>query len=167
MSKKYRPDGNYHVTSHVAAILLVLIVFVSVSYYFFLARPDEQAALAEAREALDAAEALWDTRRPGNFRYVVDRSCNCPEEDARAYTVTERGGRLSAEFAIPVESSAGILVTSPPRPVGIDDVFGVIERSLRSGMLIDVRYDSDFGFPENVEVSADDRYEIRDFEIAN
>jgi hypothetical protein len=59
------------------------------------------------------------------------------------------------------------LVTSPPRPVVIDDVFDVIERALRSGMLIEVRYDSDFGFPERVVVSADDRYEIRDFEIAN
>jgi hypothetical protein len=167
MSKKYRPEGRYQVTSHVAAILLVLIIFVSVSYYFFLARPDEQAALAAAREALVAAEARWETRRPQDFRYVVDRSCDCPEEDARAYTVTERDGRLSAEFAIPVESSAGILLSRPPRPVRIDDVFGVIERSLRSGMLIEVRYDSDFGYPEVAEIAADDRYEIRDFEIAN
>jgi len=167
MSKKYRPDGKYQVTSHVAAILLVLIIFVSVSYYFFLARPDEQAARLEAGDAFSAAQSLWETRRPAEYRYVVDRSCNCPEEDSRAYTIIVRNGQSSAEFAIPVESSAGILVTSPPRPVVIDDVFDVIERAQRSGMLIEVRYDSDFGFPESVVLSADDRYEIRDFEIAN
>jgi hypothetical protein len=167
MSKKYRPEGRYQVTSHVAAILLVLIIFVSVSYYFFLARPDEQARRVAAQEAYEAALARWEERRPGEFRYVVDRSCACPDEDDRAYTVTERDGRLSAEFAIPVESTAGILVTTPPRPVGIDDVFGVIERSLRSGTPVEVRYDFDHGFPEYVKLSPDDRYEIRDFEVAN
>jgi hypothetical protein len=167
MSKKYRPEGRYQVTSHAAAIIIVLIIFVSVSYYFFLARPDEQAQRIDALESLAAAESRWEENRPAAFRYVVDRSCDCPDEDGRAYTVTERDGRLTAEFAIPVESSAGILVTAPPRPVGIEDVFAVVERSLRSGKLIEVRYDSDFGYPENVVVTADDRYEIRDFEITN
>ena len=167
MSKKYRPAGKYQVTSHAAAIIVVLIIFVSVSYYFFLARPDDQAQRIDAMAALDAAEARWRENRPAVFQYVMDRACDCPDEDSRAYTVTERDGRLSAEFAIPVESSAGILVTVPPRPVGIEDVFALVQRSLRSGKLIEVRYDSEFGYPENVVVSADDRYEIRDFEIAN
>jgi hypothetical protein len=167
MSKIYRPDGRYQLTSHAAAILVVMIIFVSVSYYFFLARPDEQAQASNALDALDAAKARWAENRPAAFRYVVDRRCDCPDEDSRAYTVTERDGNLSAEFAIPVESTAGILITAPPRPVAIRDIFAVIERSVRSGNLLDVRYDHDFGYPEHVTVADDDRYEVRDFEIAN
>ena len=167
MSKIYRPEGRYQLTSHAAAILIVMIIFVSVSYYFFLARPDEQAQTSDALAALDAAAARWAGNRPAAFRYVVDRRCDCPDEDSRAYTVTERDAIVSAEFAIPVESSTGILITTPPRPVTISDIFAVVERSLSGGNLIEVRYDPDFGYPEYVTVADDDRYEVRDFEIVN
>ena len=63
MSKKYRPEGKYQVTSHAAAIIVVLIIFVSVSYYFFLARPDEQAQRIDAMASLDAAKARWRESR--------------------------------------------------------------------------------------------------------
>ena len=165
MSKKYRPEGKYQVTSHVAAILLVLILFVSVSYYFFLARPDEQAILAAQRSDFDAARALWDGERPVAFRYVVDRSCDCPDEDSRAYLVTVRDGAFSAEFPIPVESSSGVLITLPPRPDRIEDLFDLAGRALRSGTVIEVRYDTEYGYPEALVTSPDSAWEVRDFEV--
>jgi hypothetical protein len=165
MSKKYRPEGKYQLTSHVAAILLMLIVFVSVSYYFFLARPDEQAILAVQRSEFDAARSLWDQERPTAFRYVVDRSCDCPAEDGRAYLVTERNGAFSAVFPIPVESTAGVLITVPPRPDRIAELFDAAGRSLQSGTVIEVRYDMDYGFPEILVTGPDRAWEVRDFEV--
>lgn len=165
MSKNYRPDGRYQVTSHAAAILLVLIVFVSVSYYFFLAKPDEQAQRLELMAEYEAAAARWSAERPPSFRYVLDRTCNCPDEDGRAYTVAELDGERRAEFPIPVESVGGELITAPPRPLWIDDIFGIIERALRSGAVIDVRYDQAFGYPESVIIGPNEQYEIRDFEL--
>ena len=165
MSRHYKPDGRYQVTSHVAAILLILILFVSVGYYFFLAKPDEGARRAGMMAEYEAAAALWATERPSRYRYTVDRACDCPAEDDRSYVVTEIDGRRTAEFPIPVESVSGELIPAPPRPLWIDDIFGIIVRAIRSGTVIDVRYDQALGYPEFVEVGIDEQYEIRDFEL--
>ena len=164
MARHYKPDGRYQVTSHVAAVLLVLILFVSVSYFFFLAKPDEQARRAELMAEYEAAVALWASQRPPRFRYALDRTCDCPAEDDRTYVVTELDGQRTAEFPIPVEAVSGELIPAPPRPLWIDDIFGIIVRTLRSGAVIDVRYDQAFGYPEFVEIGPDEQYEIRDFE---
>ena len=164
MSKKYRPEGRYQVTSHVAVILLVMILFVSVGYYLYLAKPDEQAERLELMAEYEAAAARWAARQPAHFRYALDRTCDCPDEDGRAYVVTVSDGQRSAEFPIPVESVDGELITAPPRPLWIDDIFGIIERALRSGAVIDVRYNRALGYPESVVIGPDEQYEIRDFE---
>jgi len=166
MSKKYRPDGKYHVTSLVAVVLLVLVLFVSVGYFFFLAKPDEQARLLALKAEFETRRAQWAEERPASFRYVVDRACNCPDEDGRAYVVTERGGERSAGFMIPVESVTGVLITVPPHPIWIDDLFGLAGRALESGEAIEVRYDPDFGFPEWLVLGPAEVYEVRDFEVA-
>lgn len=164
MSRHYRPDGRYQLTSHVAAILLMLIVFVSVGYYFFLAKPDEEAMRADLLAAYEAAAARWASERPARFRYALDRACNCPAEDDRSYIATEIDGLRTAAFPIPVESVSGELIPAPPRPLWIDDIFGIIVRALRSGAVIDVRYHPALGYPEFVEIGPDEQYEIRDFE---
>jgi len=167
VSRKYRPDGRYQVASHVAAVLLVLIIFVTVSYFFFLAKPDEQARRLELEAEYEAAAARWANGRPSSFRYVLDRRCDCPPEDEQAYIVTDRDGHRGAEFPIPVESVAGDLITTPPRPLWIHDIFGIIERAIGSGAVIDVRYDRALGYPETVVIGPDEVYEIRDFEIVS
>lgn len=166
MSRKYRPDARYHVTSHVAVVLLVLVLFVSVGYFFFLAKPDEQARLLELQSEFEARLAQWSEQRPAAFRYVVDRTCACPDEDDRAYVVTERPGDRSAAFPIPVESVSGTLITAPPRPVWIGDLFDLAGRTLRSGDAVEVRYDPDYGFPERLVLAPGEVYEVRDFEVA-
>jgi hypothetical protein len=59
----------------------------------------------------------------------------------------------------------GDLISVPPRPLWIEDIFGIIERALRSGAVIEVRYDLALGYPESVVIGPDEEYEIRDFEI--
>ena len=166
MSRKYRPDGKYHVTSLVAVVLLVLVLFVSVGYFFFLAKPDEQARLLDLKAEFEARSAQWSRERPASFRYVVDRTCACPDEDDRAYVVTERAGERSAAFLIPVESVTGALITAPPRPVWIRDLFDLAGRALTSGEAVEVRYDPDYGFPEQLVLGPREAYEVRDFEVA-
>ena len=133
MSRAYRPETKYQVTSLIAVVLLLLIVFVSVGYFFFLARPDQFAAQNELSRAFADATALWQERRPAAYRYVVDRQCNCPPEVDRAYVVTvDRDGRRAA-FSIPVESSAGLLLDRPENPVWLETVVDDIARALESG----------------------------------
>ena len=167
MSRKYPLEGRYQVTSHVAVILIVLILFVSVGYFFFLARPDEQALRLELMAEFEANSALWDSERPARFSYSVDRTCDCPTEDGRPYEVRVIDGRREARFAIPVEASTGISISAPPRPLWIADIFGIIERALRSGAIIEVRYDQALGYPRSVIIGPEDQYEIRDFERIN
>jgi len=165
MSRNYRYTGKYQLTSHIATILLVLILFISISYFFFFARPDERAQQLALQKELGVNQELWENRRPGSYRYVVERDCNCPDEDKRAYTATEQAGQRRAKFPIPVESVTGILLTAPPRPVWIDDIFDVLARALGNGSNVDVRYDNALGYPKTVVISPDERYEIRDFEV--
>lgn len=167
MSRKYPLEGRYQVTSHIAVILLVLILFVSVGYFFFLAKPDEQARRLELIAEFETNFALWARERPARFQYSVDRTCDCPDETGRPYVVLNIDGQRSAEFAIPVESSSGVMVSVPPRPIWIDDIFGIIERALRSGVMVDVRYDQALGYPRSASISPDEQYEIRDFERIN
>ena len=171
MSRAYRPETKYQVTSLIAVVLLLLIVFGSVGYFFFLARPDQFAAQNELSRAFADATALWQERRPAAYRYVVDRQCNCPPEVDRAYVVTvDRDGRRAA-FSIPVESSAGLLLDRPENPVWLETVVDDIARALESGDEIIVRYNYLYGYPEFVDLSPGSerpgvvsRYEIRDFE---
>lgn len=167
MSRKYPLEGRYQVTSHIAVILLVMILFVSVGYYFFLAKPDEQAMRLDLMAEFEANVALWDRERPARFAYSVDRTCDCPAEDGRPYEVRNIDGRREARFAIPVEASTGISIAAPPRPLWIDDIFGIIERALRSGSIIEVRYDQALGYPRFVIIAPNEQYEIRDFERIN
>lgn len=167
MSKKYPLEGQYQVTSHLAVILLVLILFVAVGYFFFLAKPDEQANRLDLMAEFEANSALWTRERPSRISYSIDRTCDCPAEDGRPYQVRETDGQRSARFPIPVEASDGTTISVPPRPVWIDDIFGIIERALRSGIDIDVRYDQALGYPRSVSIGPDEQYEIRDFERIN
>lgn len=167
MSRKYPLEGRYQVTSHIAVILLVLILFVSVGYFFFLAKPDEHARRLELVAEFEANAALWERERPQRFRYSVDRTCDCPDEDGRPYEVRDMDGQRSATFPIPVESATGAMISVPPRPVWIGDIFGIIERALRSGVTVDVRYDQALGYPRSAIIGPHERYEIRDFERIN
>ena len=165
MSRKYRPAETYQVTSYIAVVLLVMVMFVSVGFFFFLTRPDEQAVQSEMMAEYEAAAMRWRNERPARIRYALDRTCDCPDEDGRAYLATELDGDRHAEFPIPVESVSGDLITAPPRPLWIDDIFGIIERAIGSGAAIEVHYDQAFGYPESVVIGPDEKYEIRDFEL--
>ncbi len=172
MTKKYQPTSTYQLTTLIAVVLLLLILFVSVGYFFFLGRPDEHATRLAMQEEWQMAQALWQERRPGAYRYVVDRSCRCPDEIDTAYIATIGPSSRDAEFPIPVESSAGILLTAPPDPIWIDDLFALIQERLWSDGVAEIQYNYLYGYPELVDInpggnsSVDvDRFEIRDFEI--
>jgi hypothetical protein len=171
MAKKYQPKSKYELTTHIAVVLLLLILFLSVSYFLFLAKPDEQARLLELESRLQSSRTLWQTRRPERFRYVVDRNCDCSAEDEMRFIVSVFDGQRAAEYPIPVESSTGIMITVPPNPLWIDDIFELVARAIEAGVKVDVRYHGRYGFPEYVELTQEgmnaptEQYEIRDFEI--
>lgn len=169
--KKWRKSG-YQATTHLAVALFFLIVFVSVGYFFAISesRPPQQQP--EVLDQLQSNRAVWDSRRPLSYRYVVERSCFCLEEHIEPYVATEERGHRTAEYRGHVQTKAGEVLTSPPEPVWIDDLFGLVERAVSEGDEIKVSYEPRFGYPTMVEINrgrnaadTDNRYEIRDFEV--
>ena len=172
VSRPYKPESNYQLMSHVAVILVLLILLVSAGYYFVVARPDEFAARDAMAEAFELASTQWEERKPASYRYVVDRNCDCPPEIDRAYVVTVSEGARDASFPIPVEASTGAILEAPVDPVWLEDVIDNIERVLRSGGEVDATYNYLYGYPERVDLAPGDavtetarQFEIRDFEV--
>lgn len=172
VTRKLPRKGVYQPSTHLAAVVLVLIVFVSAGAVLLLTATDERQDTEALLDELAASRALWAGRRPDAFRYVVERDCACPAEDSAAYIATERFGVQSAEFRLPVESGSGEFLSAPPRPIWIDDVFALVEAALQAEEAVTVRYDANRGYPTYAAIGDDAdagvigrRYSVRDFEI--
>jgi len=172
MSRKSWRKSGYQITTHLAVVILLVIMFVSVGYFLVIAQSDlpfeQDGLLAE----LEANRERWMTQRPAGFRYVVDRTCSCPVEEVKPFVVTEESGERTARFPLPVETSAGVVLTEPSSPIWLEDIFGQIEQAVRDGAVVSVRFDPARGFPMSVSIDferndegADIGFEIRDFEV--
>ena len=172
MTRRKPLAGIYQLTTFLALVLLLLILFISAAYFFMIPAPGVAPGYGDAEAELGVRRSTWESRRPASFRYVVDRDCNCDPAFVEPYVATEERGSKSAAFLIEIESDNGEFVSRPTDPVWIDDLFGLIEQSFRDGMVVDVDYHKDLGFPVSILVRPDPappdsqyRIEVRDFEI--
>lgn len=153
-----------------AVVLLLLILFVSAAYVFFLPVPDPLATQQEVLGELQAGRDKWSASRPRSYRYVVDRSCSCTRAILEPYVATEERDYRTAAFPYPIESETGEVLNSPVSPVWIDDLYTTIEQAVLDGDEVVVEYDASFGFPMRADIKreaadASIRYELRDFEV--
>lgn len=172
MSRRKRPRSSYQLATYLAVALSLMLIFVSAGYVLIIANPESARTQDDILEEIELHRATWDTSRPEGYRYVVERDCSCPAEDQKSFIVTEQSGRKSARFPIPVESASGALLTSPPKPVWLDDVFRIAKEAANDGRILDIGFDPTLGYPTQVEIlrgedprEKNDRFEIRDFEI--
>jgi hypothetical protein len=163
--------GIYQITTFLAVVLLLLILFVSTAYFFVIPTPDKVRAQEDALGILAENRTAWESSQPASFRYVVDRDCNCDPEYVEPYVATEDGSTRAANFNVEVESASGEFLSSPPDPVWIGDLFDLIERSLSDDRVVDVKYDKDLVYPESLVVHPEQpspgsvyRIDVRDFE---
>jgi hypothetical protein len=171
MSNRRPLAGIYQITTFLALVLLLLILFVSAAYFFVIPSPDTAHEQEDALGVLAQNRAGWESGRPASFRYVVDRDCNCGPEYAEPYIAAEQGSSRTAFFSIEVESASGEFLSSPPDPVWIAELFDLIARSLRDDKVVEVEYDKELGFPVSIVVHPGPappdsmyRVEVRDFE---
>lgn len=172
MSRRKWRKGVYHTTTHLAVVLLLLILFVSAAYFFVIPEPQDAPQQTRVLNELQAYREIWESRRPLSFRYVVDRTCFCLQEHIEPYVATEQRGYRSAEYPSQIRTRSGNFLTTPPQPVWIDDLFGFIEKAVLEDDKVEVGYDARFGYPRLIDISrghkardANDRYEVRDFEV--
>ncbi len=164
--------GVYHSTTLIAVALLLLILFVSVGYFFLIPIQENTTEPTAAIGELEQNRDSWARERPLSFRYVVQRTCYCSREHVTPYVVTDRQGQRSAAFIASVESASGEFLDAPSDPIWISDIFNLTAEAIESndGAVIEVSFDRRFGYPQNVIINgrqpdSNMRYEIRDFEV--
>jgi hypothetical protein len=172
MTRRKPLAGIYQLTTFLALVLLLLILFISAAYFFMIPAPEGPPDDGDVLAELAARRNTWESQRPASFRYVVDRDCYCGPAFVEPYVATEGRGSKSAAFLIEIESATGEFMSKPPDPVWIDDLFVLIEQSVRDEMVVDIEYDKDMSYPVSILVHPDPpppdsvyRVEVRDFEI--
>ena len=172
MTRRKPLAGIYQITTFLAVVLLLLILFISAAYFFMIPAPQQDSGHNDLLAELATNRSTWESAQPASFRYVVDRDCYCDPVYVEPYVAIEERGRTSAVFVIEIEASNGEFIATPPDPVWIDDLFSLIEQSVRDGDHVEVRYDDALGFPVSILRHPDPqppdsvyRVEVRDFEI--
>ncbi len=155
----------------ITVALSLLILFVTGGYFFVLNRPEPDTAQSPSEAAFDSNLALWQSRRPEAFEYIVERDCFCLPEYRQPYLVRVIGNRRSVAYASPLEQDSRLYQGEPPQPVYLDDLFTLAARALRDADDFDIVYDPAFGFPTRLVVDwslrqADEeqRFTVRDFQ---
>lgn len=172
MTRRKSLAGIYQITTFLAVVLLLLILFVSAAYFFMIPAPEKASGRGDVLAELAIKRSTWESRQPTSFRYVVDRDCYCEPAYTEPYIATEERGSKSAAFVIEIESATGEFISTPPAPLWIEDLFNLIEDSMRDDKVVDVEYDKDLGIPISILIHPDPAppdsvylVEVRDFEI--
>lgn len=171
MTRRKPLAGIYQLTTFLALVMLLLILFISAAYFIVIPAPDATSDDGDLLAVLAQKQATWEAERPASFRYVVDRDCQCERTYVEPYVAIEERGRKSAAFTIEIETPTGDFISAPPGPVWIDDLFDFVEQSVLEQKSVDVEYHKDFGFPVSIVVNPEPaapdsvfRVEVRDFE---
>lgn len=169
---KHRPGrrGKFQITTLLAVVALLVIVFLTSAYFVFTSPPSVSEAHAQAIAELRRQKETWESARPAAFRYVVERDCICPNTFTMPYDAVEGRGSKTARFPDLTLARFDDDTAVPDDPVWIGDVFDLVEAALGRGDQITVRYDSRFGYPNDVDkIATTDREKyrlfIRDFEV--
>jgi hypothetical protein len=172
MTRRKPLAGIYQLTTFLALVLLLLILFISAAYFFLIPAPEKPSGQGDLLAELATNRSTWESERPASYRYVVDRDCYCGPAYVEAYVATEQRGSRSAAFTIEIETATGEFISAPPGPVWIDDLFDLIEQSIRDEKAVDVEYHEDLGFPVSIITHPEPpppdsvyRVQVRDFEV--
>lgn len=127
----------------------------------------------KALAALDAAEALWQQKRPEHYAYQLQPSCFCPPEYTQPIAIRVFKG---------VVQQADLVTSKKPLPADrkadaktIDDLFKVIRDAInRPAASVKVTYDPTYGFPSSISIDLDQMmadeeiyYTAKDFKVAS
>ena len=171
---QHRPHKTtrFHGTTLIAVVVLVLILFICVSYFFTLSERPRGGEQEQILAALRSNNELWQVNRPASYRYIVDRDCVCPADYTRPYAVTvERGIRVASYVPQTGDDMRGAS-TDPPEAVWLDDLFVIAARSAVGTDKVRVIFDPRFGYPSSVTITSANTavgryaaYSVRDFEV--
>ena len=170
MSVRALRKGSFQSTSLIAAVVLLLIMFVSGAYFFIVPTTDVDPRTEKDLALLDENRSLWQQQKPESFTYVVERRCACSQATTEPYVATETKDRRTAVFPEFVRGKFDDPATTPDSPVWISELFATIEAAIESGELLTARYDYRLGYPVlvrtglNGDSGAPVEVQVRDFQ---
>lgn len=171
---QHRPHKKtrFQATALIAVVFLLLILFISVGYFFTVSERPRNGEQEQVLAALRSNNELWQVNRPASYRYIVERDCVCPAEFTRPYVVTVDQGIRTASYVLTPDEDVRGPSKDPPEAVWLDDLFVIAARSATGPDRVDVIFDPRFGFPTSVKINGTntaigryEAYSIRDFEV--
>ena len=171
MSVRALRKGSFQSTSLIAAVVLLLIMFVSGAYFFIVPTTGVDPRTEKDLALLDENRSLWQQQKPESFTYVVERRCACSQSTTEPYVATETKDRRTAVFPEFVRGKFDDPSAAPESPVWIAGLFATIAAAIESGELLTARYDYTLGYPVLVRYKANDgsdeivEIRVRDFQI--
>lgn len=170
MKHRSLKKGIYQPATHLAAVLFLLIIFVSVAYFYFVPGETSNSEQEDLLAELQTNRQRWEENRPPSYQYVVERGCFCAPPFTKPYVATEQRGDRSAAYPFYDPSEPGDSGPTPESPHWIDDIFEITEAALNDGAEVGVSYNARFGFPASVSISrpvpdGGQQFEVRDFEV--
>lgn len=114
----------------------------------------DATAQSSLMEELDQARSLWESRRLGDYAFIISNVCSCPDPiDAGPLLVVVEQGRLRRALYLG-ESGAGYspgqsVRKRTPLRVTIPGLFQFMEKRLRRGNSVHfkIKYDTTYGYP--------------------
>lgn len=169
MAHRHWRQGVFQPATLFAGVALLLILFVTAAFFFWLPHLGQAAQPSQLLDELVANQQTWEQQRPVSFRYRVKRTCFCGPEATTPYVATEQRGQKSAEFLVPLDFGGGDPLAGPLRPEWIDGIFAEIDKGIRNDATVEVMYDRRYGFPVSASIrypipDAYMHYELNDFE---
>ena len=124
--------------------------------------------LNRAEVELDSHLSLWQQARSGDYSYEYNVLCECSDNFGQPVKVTVTNGEIKsvvyAESGEMGKAGDPPVISGSPRYHTIDRLFDVIQEAIdNEADQITVSYDSEFGYPTNIDIdrninTIDDEY---------
>lgn len=172
MQHRPRKKTSFQLTSLIAVVVLMVILFISVGYFFVIPHLTDTGAQEKLLASLQANDELWQTNRPVSYRYVVERECDCALELMRPYVVTVARDLRTAQYLVTGSADSLGISEEPPEVVWLEELFAKTAEAVLHAKEVEVIFDPRFGYPSSVRINSSNRstasfevYGVRDFEV--
>lgn len=171
---QHRPwkKTGFQPTTLIAIVVLVVILFISVGYFFVIPNLDAARKQDQLLAELQTNEERWRANRPVSFQYVVDRDCICTEAYREPYMAIHAGDSVTVRYIALLDTDGPDGSGTPPDPVNVDGLFAAAADIVVGQGDVEVTFDPRFGYPSTLRIDRPGRANggdvtitIRDFEV--
>ena len=140
----------FQVTTLLAGVMLLMILFITVGYFFTL--PVTVSGPVAKMSESELQWARWQELRPTRYEYIVERGCFCTPAYREPYVVRVDRNLRTFSYSRKLEDLNPNLPAKPPNPLSIKDIFVLLVRAETDAATLSVLYNSEFSYPETIRI---------------